>query len=54
MRGSKASCPTVKALTLARKAKPTMDARKFFELAYTGLIGFEVGFMVDLIAKLIR
>ena len=31
-----------------------MDPRKFFELAYTGLIGFEVGFMVDLIVKLIR
>jgi hypothetical protein len=31
-----------------------MDARKFFEFAYTALIGFEVGFMVDLIAQLIR
>jgi hypothetical protein len=31
-----------------------MDARKFFEQAYTGLIGFEVGFMVDLITKLLR
>ena len=31
-----------------------MDVRKFFELAYTGLIGFEVGFMFDLIAKLLN
>jgi hypothetical protein len=30
-----------------------MDTRKFFELAYTGLIGFEAGFIIDLTAQLI-
>jgi hypothetical protein len=28
-----------------------MNWRKFFELAYTGLIGFECGFILDLILR---
>ena len=31
-----------------------MSARKLFELAYTGLIGFECGFIIDLIRSLVR
>jgi len=31
-----------------------MSWRKFFELAYTGLIGFECGFILDLIHQLLR
>lgn len=29
-----------------------MSWRKFFELANTGLIGFEVGFILDLVRQL--
>jgi hypothetical protein len=31
-----------------------MNWRKFFELAYTGLIGFECGLIIDLIRSLVR
>ncbi len=31
-----------------------MNWLKFFELAYTGLIGFEVGFILDLAHRLVR
>jgi len=31
-----------------------MNWRKFFELAYTGLIGFEVGFILDLLRQFQR
>jgi len=31
-----------------------MNWRKFFELAYTGLIGFEFGFILDLILRMVR
>ncbi len=31
-----------------------MNWRKFFELAYAGLIGFEFGFILDLILQLWR
>jgi hypothetical protein len=31
-----------------------MNWRKFFELAYSGLIGFECGFILDLIIRLMR
>jgi hypothetical protein len=29
-----------------------MNTRKFFELLYTAVIGFEVGFILDLIRQL--
>jgi hypothetical protein len=31
-----------------------MNWRRFFELAYTGLIGFESGFILDLIHRLMH
>ena len=31
-----------------------MNWQKLFELAYTGLIGFEVGFIIDLIREFRR
>jgi hypothetical protein len=31
-----------------------MNWAKFFELAYTWLIGFETGFVIDLIRQLLR
>ena len=31
-----------------------MNWRTFFELAYSGLIGFECGFILDLILRLMR
>ena len=31
-----------------------MNWKKFFELAYTSLIGFEVGFILDLLYQLGR
>jgi hypothetical protein len=54
LQGSKGKLPNCQSIEACRKDKRHMDARKFFELAYTALIGFEVGFMVDLVAKLLK